>query len=81
MTDEQIEDLGQYQSSDAYDVTQKRVLRFAEELTRNADVTEGAVNDLKQTFSHGELVELAVTVSVANLTNRINHAFDIPLEN
>lgn len=38
------------------------------------------IDALKDEFSDQNLVELTVTVSVANLVNRINNGLNIPLE-
>ncbi len=38
------------------------------------------IDALKSEFSDQNLVELTVTVSVANMVNRINNGLNIPLE-
>jgi alkylhydroperoxidase family enzyme len=43
-------------------------------------VDDQVIETLKEEFSDQNLVELTVTVSVANLTNRINNGLNIPLE-
>lgn len=80
MTDEQLDNLATFESSSAFGDLEKSICRFADQLSRDVEVDASVVERLKQDLSSEELVELAVTVGAANLTNRFNHAFDIPLE-
>jgi alkylhydroperoxidase family enzyme len=80
LTQEQIEQLANYDSSAAYDELQKLVIAYAEELTRQVRVPESLVNQLKQRLSERELVELNLTVGLAQITNRFNEAFQIDVD-
>lgn len=55
------------------------MILFAERLTRaaGAGLRDGAVDELKRIFSEDQVVELALVVSVANFTNRINNGLRI----
>lgn len=78
ITEEQIKNLAFFQRSAAYDAKEKAVLLYAERVTRGASaIREGAVNELKQHFSDDQIVELTLTVCVANFTNRFNDALMI----
>ena len=79
MNDAQIAAMDDYASSDQFDVQEKGVLRFAEQLTRNARVDADTVTELKDFLNDAQLVVLAAAVGQANLTNRFNEAFAVEL--
>jgi len=56
------------------------VIAYAEELTKNVRVPEALVNRLKERLSERELVELNLTVGIAQVTNRFNEAFQIDID-
>ena len=68
-----------YASSDQFDVQEKAVLRFADQLTQSARVDADTVNELKGFLNDAQLVVLAAAVGQANLTNRFNEAFAVEL--
>ena len=65
--------------SEIYDDLQRDVLQYAEEVTRNVVVTDELADRLKQKLTERELVELAVTVALANFTNRISETLRLEL--
>jgi AhpD family alkylhydroperoxidase len=71
LTQAQLTDLDNYQESDAYDTVQKLILRYAEEITRKTHSDPRVVEGLKQFLTEKELVELAMTIGVANMANRL----------
>ena len=71
--------MGDYASSDQFDVQEKAVLRFAEQLTQSARVDADTVNELKGFLNDAQLVVVAAAVGQANLTNRFNEAFAVEL--
>ncbi len=78
MSEEQIKALGFYERSAAFDAKEKGVILFAERLTRGASaVREGTLQDLKKHFSEAQIVELALTVCIANFTNRFNDGLQL----
>lgn len=79
ITLDQIDELNQYWGSTLFDDVEKAVLRFADELTRDVAVEKDVINQLKAAFDEPQLVELAITVGMANLVNRVNEAFKIEL--
>jgi uncharacterized peroxidase-related enzyme len=79
LSEQQINDLARYETSDAYDDRQREVLRYAEQVTRNIRADDALVGRLKEFLSDQELVELTMTVGLANLTNRMNEALKIDL--
>ncbi len=79
MNEAQIAAMDDYASSDQFDVQEKAVLRFAEQLTQSARVDADTVNELKDFLNDAQLVVLAAAVGQANLTNRFNEAFAVEL--
>ena len=54
-------------------------MRFAEEVTRHINVTDAVYNRLKQKLGDREIVELAMTVGIANFTNRVTETLRLEL--
>ncbi len=79
MNEAQIAAMDDYASSDQFDAQEKAVLRFAEQLTRNARVDADTVTELKDFLNDAQLVVLAAAVGQANFTNRFNEAFAVEL--
>jgi len=71
VTEQQIQDVGNSESA-AFSDLEKLVLRYAEELTRTVRTSDDVMNELKKSLSEADIVELNVTVGMANLTNRFN---------
>ena len=71
--------MNDYATSDQFDAQGKAVLRFAEQLTRDATVDANTVNELKGFLNDAQLVVLAAAVGQANFTNRFNEAFAVEL--
>jgi AhpD family alkylhydroperoxidase len=78
LTDAQLTELDNYQESDAYDTLQKLILRYAEDITRKIHSDPRVVEGLKQFLTEKELVELAMTVGVANMANRLADLVTVP---
>jgi uncharacterized peroxidase-related enzyme len=79
LTDRQINEVDQYETSDAYDELQRDVLRYAENVTRHIDAGDDLMAKLHQTLSDREIVELAMTVGIANFTNRVTETLKLEL--
>ncbi|HEV3163355.1 MAG TPA: carboxymuconolactone decarboxylase family protein [Isosphaeraceae bacterium] len=79
LSERQVHEVDRFEASDAYDELQRDVLRFAEGVTRNVRADDGVVARLKERLSEQELMELAMSVSLANLTNRMNESLQIEL--
>lgn len=77
LTEAQVTELDTYQDSAAYDTVQKLVLRYAEDLTRKVHTEQSVLDGLKQFLSEKEIVELAMTVGIANMANRFTESSDI----
>ena len=79
LTDRQIAETARFETSDAYDGLQRDVMRYAEEVTRHVDVSDATYDKLKAVLSDRELVELAMTVGIANFTNRVTETLRLEL--
>lgn len=69
-----------YKTSPVYDDLQKLVIEYAEELTKTVSTPESLMNQLKERLNEQELVELNLTVGLAQVTNRFNESFKIDLD-
>jgi alkylhydroperoxidase family enzyme len=62
-----------YHRSKLFDEKDKAVIHFADQVTRAAaTVRDEQLQELRKHFSEEQIVELVLTVCVANFTNRVN---------
>ncbi len=69
-----------YATSSLFDDLQKAVIRYAEEMTENVAVGDAAFQAVRKVLGEQEMVELSMTIAVANFTNRLNDTFQTELE-
>ena len=75
VTGEQIKALTFFARSNAFDEKEKATLLYAERVTRGASgIREGAIQELKKYYTDDQVVELTLTICIANFTNRFNDA-------
>lgn len=75
VTEDQITALAFYHRSPMFDAKEKAVILFAERVTRGAAaIRPQELEELKQYFNEDQIVELTMTIGVANFTNRFNDA-------
>jgi uncharacterized peroxidase-related enzyme len=79
LSDRQANETAAFETSDAYDDLQRDVLRYAEEVTRHINVSDALSDRLRQSLSDREFVELAMTVGIANFTNRVTETLRLEL--
>jgi uncharacterized peroxidase-related enzyme len=79
LNDRQVGETAHFETSDAYDEIEREVLLFAEEVTRHINVDDALVDRIKQKLGDRELVELAMTVGIANFTNRVTETLRLEL--
>ena len=79
LDERQVNETENSSSDELYDELQQDVLQYAEEATSNVIVSDELFDRLKQKLSERELVELAVTVALANFTNRISETLRLEL--
>lgn len=78
MTEEQLRDLSQYETSTHFSELERLVLRFTVALSRTpADVSEDLFAALRRKLSERQLVELASAIAWENYRSRFNRAFAV----
>jgi alkylhydroperoxidase family enzyme len=81
ITEDQLHDLAQFESSPHFDDREKTVLRLAVAITRTpSNVSDELYSALRRHFSEPELVELSAVISWENARARFNRTFNIPAE-
>jgi AhpD family alkylhydroperoxidase len=79
-TDEQLADIENFETSDAFDNRERAVIRLAYESTRSVHVSDAVWNAASVHFSDKELVELVLNIAYYNNGVRIMGMLDIELE-
>jgi uncharacterized peroxidase-related enzyme len=79
LNDRQVTETAEGETSDVYDELEREVMRYAEEVTRHINVSDELLGRLKEKLSDRELVELAMTVGIANFTNRVTETLRMEL--
>jgi uncharacterized peroxidase-related enzyme len=79
LNDRQVAETADFETSDVYDELQREVMRYAEQVTRHINVDDALFARLKQSLSDREIVELAMTVGIANFTNRVTETMRMEL--
>jgi uncharacterized peroxidase-related enzyme len=79
LSERQIEETAQFETSDAYDELQRDVMRYALEVTRHINASESLLERLHASLSDRQIVELAMTVGIANFTNRVTETLKMEL--
>jgi uncharacterized peroxidase-related enzyme len=69
---QQIDALGNPAPGAEFNELEWDVVRFADQVTRRGRADDELIHRLKAQLSDRELVELTMTVAIANLTNRVN---------
>src|SRR3954452_23572359 len=79
LSERQLQETANFETSDAYDELQRDVMRYAEEVTRHINASESLLQRLHASLSDREIVELAMTVGIANFTNRVTETLKMEL--
>jgi alkylhydroperoxidase family enzyme len=81
ITEDQLHDLAQFESSPHFDEPEKTALRLAVAMTRTpATVRDDLYSALRNHFSDRQLVELCAVISWENARARFNRTFAIAAE-
>lgn len=81
ITEEQLLDLAEFESSARFSEEEKLVLRFAAALTRvPADVSDEMFAALRKRFDERQLVELSMAIGWENARARFNRVFRVEAE-
>ncbi len=79
LNDRQVAETAEFQTSDAYSELEREVMHYAEQVTRHINVDDALFGRLKKALGDRELVELAMTVGIANFTNRVTETLRMEL--
>jgi len=78
ITDEQLEDLADFETSPHFNRLEKATLRYAEGMTRTpADVSEAVFEEIRTVFSTEQIVELTAAIALENYRARLNCALKV----
>jgi 4-carboxymuconolactone decarboxylase len=81
VTQAQIDVLGAWERSDAFDEQERAVLRLADEVTRGPAASAACIANLgEQGFSHADIVELTLTASFYVCVARFLQSMDVEPE-
>ena len=77
-TDEQINDLANFEQRTDFSAKEKAALRLAERVTLDAHTVDNQLwDELRQHFDEGEIVELLAAIGLFNYFNRFNDALEM----
>jgi len=79
VSDEKIEALANYATSDLYDAPERVALEYADSMTiTGRDVSDDLFARLRTFYSDDEIVELTATVAWENSSSKFNRALRVP---
>ena len=77
MSDEKIDSLGDYASSDLYDERERAALAYADAMT-TSDVSDEVFARVREHFDDDAIVELTEIIAWENASARFNRALRVP---
>src|SRR5216684_2790407 len=80
LTQEQVDDIGSYQTSSRFNDDDKLILRYAEELTLNARVDDDLFTKVEKIVGKGNIIELTGAIAFWNMMARNLNALRVGLE-
>jgi 4-carboxymuconolactone decarboxylase len=81
ITEQQLLDLTDFETSNAFSDFEKQVLRYAVAMTQTpVEVSDELFSGLEQNFTPQQLVELTSAIAWENYRARFDHAFGIEAE-
>lgn len=79
VSDEKIEALESYATSDLYDAAERIALEYADSMTiTGRDVSDDLFAGLRSFYSDDEIVELTATIAWENSSSKFNRALRVP---
>ena len=77
-TDDQINDLVNFENRPDFTEKEKAALRLAERVTRDAHTVDDQLfGELRKHFDEGEIIELLAAIGLFNYFNRFNDALEM----
>src|SRR5262245_27067175 len=81
VTEQQIVELANFESSSAFSELEKRVLRYAVAMTQTpVEVSDELFSSLREHLNQQQMVELTSAIAWENYRARFDHAFGIEAE-
>ena len=80
LTDDELASMANPESCTSFSDTDKLVLRYSEILTRENKVNEALYGELEKAFPRDELVELAMTIGLSAMVNRVHATFETDVD-
>lgn len=77
VTPAQLDALDQWESSEAFDETQRAVLRLTDAMTRSIHFDAGILDDVRALLGERATVEIAATIAAYNMVSRFLEALQI----
>ena len=78
VTAEQVAALPFYASSPLFDEKEKATILYADRVTRGAaGMRASGMQEMRKYYDDGQIVELTLTICIANFTNRFNDALEM----
>jgi 4-carboxymuconolactone decarboxylase len=78
MTEEQLHDIGTYETSNAFDSREKAALDYAVAMTKTpVDVSDELFERMRAHFSEEQLIELTAVIAQENFRARFNRPFRV----
>jgi alkylhydroperoxidase family enzyme len=78
VTAEQVAALPFYASSPLFDEKEKATILYADRVTRGAaGMRASGMQEMRKHYDDGQIVELTLTICMANFTNRFNDALEM----
>ncbi len=75
LKDEEMAAMAEPETCASLDAKDRLVLRYAEELTRHNRVDDEMYAELEAAFTRDEMLELAMTVGLSAMVNRVHATF------
>jgi alkylhydroperoxidase family enzyme len=77
-TDDQLNNLANFEQRSDFTEKEKAALRLAERVTRDAHIVDDKLfGELRKHFDEGEIIELLAAIGLFNYFNRFNDALEM----
>jgi len=80
LSQQQIDDIGNWETSSLFNEKERAVLRYTDEIAVNVRVSDDTFLVLKNAFNDQEIVELTITIGYYGMVSRLLEALQVELE-
>lgn len=80
LSQQQIDDISNWENSDLFNDTERAALRYTDEVAVNIRVSDETFSTLKNVFNDQEIVELTITIGYYGMVSRLLEALQVELE-